>query len=83
MRMCQKRITRLSNTFNLESPFKCIDKDILGENVNHQRVCQRRIRRLSDTFNLESPFKCIDKDILGEKNVSEKNQEGGYRILLT
>ena len=34
MRMCQKRITRLSNTFNLESPFKCIDKDILGENVS-------------------------------------------------
>ena len=37
MRMCQRRIRRLSDTFNLESPFKCIDKDILGENVSENK----------------------------------------------
>ena len=36
VRMCQRRIRRLSDTFNLESPFKCIDKDILGENVSEK-----------------------------------------------
>ena len=36
MRMCQRRIRRLSDTFNLGSPFKCIDKDILSENVSEK-----------------------------------------------